>query len=428
MARNLETSPGTRLLRSLTLLAENIRIAWRSVRSNMLRSVLTILIIAVGIAALVGILTAIDAIKYSITEEFASMGANTFSISSRGMTVQIGEQRYRTKNHAYISYYQARDFKEQFTFPAITSISVFSTGTATVKFDTRKTNPNVSVRGIDENFLETAGYELERGRGLSPSDIAEGRNVVLLGASLVSALFKNLGDPLNKVISIGGGKYRIIGILKEKGNSFGMAGDNVCFIPYNNARTYFPRPNLNFQIQVKVERTELMEVAIGQAEACFRKIRNLDPLDESDFNIDKSDNLANILIENLKNVSLVATIIGLITMFGAAIGLMNIMLVSVTERTREIGIRKAIGAASSTVRQQFLVEAILVGQLGGAVGIVLGMIAGNLVAKLVGTSFIVPWAWIILASVLCFFVAIISGYYPALKASRLDPIESLRYE
>lgn len=415
-------------MRAITLFLENFSIAIQSIRNNLLRTILTVLIIAVGIMALVGILTAIDSIKNSITKEFTFMGANTFTISSRGMRVQVGNQRYRTKNHSYISYYEAQEFKETFDFPATVAISVNASGTATVKYESEKSNPNVSVNGIDENYLFTAGYEIKNGRSFSDDDIESGRNVVLIGSSLVTALFKVGESPLQKVISIGGGKYKVVGILKEKGSGFGSESDLVCFIPYTNARDYFSRPNMNFDVQVRVNKAELMDAAVGQAESIFRVIRDLTPLDETDFNIEKSDNIVNILLGNIRNITLVATIIGLITLFGAAIGLMNIMLVSVTERTREIGVRKAIGAKGITIKQQFLIEAIVIGQIGGLLGIIMGIIAGNIVSMMIGSTFIVPWSWILLGVALCFGVGIISGYYPAQKASKLDPIESLRYE
>ena len=415
-------------MRRTTLFIENIKIALQSIKSNILRSILTVMIIAIGITALVGILTAIESIKTSITKEFTVLGANTFSITSRGMRVQIGNQRYRTKNYSYISYYEAKEFKKQFVFPATASISVNSTSIATLKYESEKTNPNISVRGIDIDYLFTSGYEISQGRAFGEEDIYSGRNMAIIGSELAKRLFKGGENPIQKEISIGNGKYKVIGVLKEKGSGFGGSSDMVCFIPYSNSRTYFSRPNMNFDIQIKVNQPELMEAAIGQAESVFRMVRDLSPIDESDFNIEKSDNIVNLLLKNIKNITLVATIIGFITLLGAAVGLMNIMLVSVTERTREIGVRKAIGAKSITVKQQFLIEAIVIGQIGGLLGIVIGILVGNLVSVMIGSSFIIPWGWILMGVALCFGVGIISGYYPAQKASELDPIESLRYE
>lgn len=415
-------------MRYTALFFENIRISLLSIRTNLLRTILTVLIIAVGITALVGILTAIDSIKNSITKEFTFMGANTFTITSRGMRIQVGNNRYRTRNYSYISFYQAKAFRERYDFPSTVSISVYATGTATLKFGSNKTNPNITVRGIDENFLFTGGFEIDQGRSFSENEIISGRSVVILGSELMKKLFTSGENPLLKFVSIGSGKYQVVGILKSKGSGFGNQGDMVAFIPYTNTRNYFSRPNMNYDLQVKVTSTELVDAAIGEAEAGFRIVRGLNPVDETDFNIEKSDNLVNILLENIKNITLVATIIGLITLFGAAVGLMNIMLVSVTERTREIGVRKAIGAKGSSVRQQFLVEAIVIGQLGGILGIILGILVGNMVSMLIGSTFFIPWMWIILGVVLCFIVGIISGYYPAQKAAQLDPIESLRWE
>lgn len=415
-------------MRYTTLFFENLRIALISVRTNLLRSILTVLIIAVGITALVGILTAIDSIKASITKEFTFMGVNTFTITSRGMRVDIGNQRYRTKNYSYINYYQAKDFKERFDFPAMVSVSVNATGTATVKYRSKKSNPNVSVTGIDENYIYTSGFEIQSGRNLLSEDVQSGRNVVLLGDRLVRRLFDAGENPLEKEVTIGNGRYLVVGTLKPKGGAFGGGGNEICLLPYSNVRSYFSRPRMNFNIQVKVDQTQLVDAAIGESEGTFRIIRGLSPADESDFNIEKSDNMVKMLLKNIKNITLVATIIGIITLLGAAIGLMNIMLVSVTERTREIGIRKAIGANARLIRQQFLIEAVIIGQMGGLLGIVLGILMGNIVSMIIGSSFIVPWLWILVGVVLCFFVGILSGYYPAQKAARFDPIESLRYE
>ena len=410
------------------LVVENIKIAFQSIRGNLVRSVLTILIIAVGISALVGILTAIDSIKSSITTEFTRLGANTFSIQSRSMRVQIGNKRYRSKNYSYISYFQAREFRERYTFPAAVSISVNATGTATVKYESKKSNPNVSVRGVDENFLQTAGYEIESGRGLSFQESFDGNNVALVGSALIAKLFPKDVVPVGKFISVGSGKYQIVGVLKTKGSGFGEGGDQIVLLPFTNVRQYFPRPQMNFRISVMPKSPQYLDGAIGEAEATFRNIRGLNITDDSDFVLEKSDNLVNVLLDNIKYITLAATIIGFITLMGAAIGLMNILLVTVAERTREIGIHKAMGATSHSIKQQFLIESIVIGQLGGFLGIILGILAGNGVSMLIGSSFIVPWQWMLGGVVLCLLVSLASGVLPAVKASKLDPIEALRYE
>jgi putative ABC transport system permease protein len=410
------------------LVLENIKIAFQSIRGNLIRSILTILIIAVGISALVGILTAIDSIKNSITTEFTRLGANTFSIQSRSMRIQIGNKRYRSKNYSYISYFQARKFRESFNFPATVSISVFATQVATVKYESKKSNPNITVRGIDENYLQTAGYEIESGRGLTFLESFDGNNVALVGSALIRKLFAKDVDPLGKTLAVGSGKYQIVGILKDKGSGFGGSGDQIVLLPFTNVRQYFPRPQMNFKISIMPKSAQLLDAAIGESEAVFRNIRGLNILDDTDFIIEKSDNLVNLLLDNIKYVTLAATIIGFITLLGAAIGLMNILLVTVAERTCEIGIHKAMGANSHSIKQQFLFESIVIGQLGGLLGILLGILAGNGVSMLIGSSFIIPWQWMFGGVVLCLIVSLGAGVLPAIKASKLDPIEALRYE
>lgn len=410
------------------LLKENFKISLNAIRSNTLRSILTIFIIALGIMALVGILTAIDSISGSISSEFSSMGANTFTIASRGMRVHVAGKRYRTLNHPFVSMTQAEEFKERFQFPALVSISVYASGASTIKQKSNKTNPNISVYGVDENYLTTAGLEINSGRNFSTNELEAGRAVVIIGYEVAKKIFDKNEDPIDKFVSVGGGKYRVIGVLKSKGSGFGGGADRSVLLPYGTVATYFSRPNMDYSISIKPNDPKLLDYAVSEAEGTFRVVRNLKATDESDFNIEKSDSLAQILLENLKYVTYAATIIGIITLLGAAVGLMNIMLVAVAERTREIGTRKAIGAKSSTIKQQFLFEAILICQLGGVLGVILGILIGNIMSMITGSPFIVPWVWIITGLVLCFGVGLASGYIPAVKASRLDPIEALRYE
>jgi putative ABC transport system permease protein len=410
------------------LVLENINISLVSIRSHLLRTILTILIISFGIMALVGILTATDSIKYYLTQNFSMMGSNTLTIRNRSMNIHMGGGDHKEKRYEPITYNQAREFKDRFDFQAYTSVFTRATGIATLKYEANKTNPNVRVIGADENYLITSGDEVESGRNFTPNEIDYGFSSVILGAGLIKDLFKNKEDPLGKIISIGPGKFKVIGVLKSKGSSMGFSGDQTCFIPVSNVRTNFPRSDMSFNINVMAKRPELVEAATGEATAILRNIRKVPVGVEDTFEITKSDNIAKMLIENIKYVTMAATIIGFITLLGAAIGLMNIMLVSVTERTREIGIRKAIGATKRVIRNQFLVESIVIGQLGGLLGIFLGILVGNVISLLIGSAFIVPWIWIGTGVVLCFAVALISGIIPARKAANLDPIESLRYE
>ncbi len=410
------------------LIIENIRISLESIKSHYVRAVLTVLIIAFGIMALVGILTSIDAIKYFLTENFTMMGANTFSIKNRSMNIQIGNNIERARYYEPISYQQAMDFREQFDFPAYASVHSFATHIATLKYKSEKTDPNVAVLGTDENYTITSGNEIAKGRNFSSHEVYYGSHVVILGSQLEKTLFKEKEDPIGKIISIGPGKYRVIGVFEEKGSSMGFSGDRNCFLPLNNARQYFSRPNRSYTINIMAENPEQMESCIGEATGLFRIIRGTPIKQENDFEVTKSDRLVTMFLDNLKYIRYAAIFIGAITLLGAAIGLMNIMLVSVTERTREIGIRKAAGATRRTIKNQFLAEAIVIAQLGGFLGIILGITIGNILSMIIGSSFIIPWLWIVLGSGLCFIVAIVSGYIPATKAAHLDPIESLRYE
>jgi len=405
---------------------ENIRISLVSIRSHMLRTILTVLIIAFGIMALVGILTAIESIKGAINSNFARMGSNTFSIRNHGMRRHGPNED--ANDYRQISYAEAKDFKDRFLFPAQASVYTFGTGTGTLKYESLKTNPNIAVLGVDENYLITTGFDMDYGRNFSTQELNKGSNVTIIGSNIVKKLFPDIKNPVDKLISIGPQKYKIVGVLKSKGSSMGFSGDNNCLVPLTNLRQFVSGKELSYTINVMVNNPLLMDIAIGESTGLFRVIRKVQAGEKNNFEVEKSDNLAQMLMSNISYVTLAATIIGIITLLGAAIGLMNIMLVSVTERTREIGIRKAMGATKKMIKNQFLIEAIVIGQLGGYLGIFLGILIGNVMSLILGSSFVIPWLWIFSGVMLCVLVGLASGIFPAIKAARLDPIEALRYE
>lgn len=394
----------------------------------MLRAFLTLMIIAFGIMALVGILTAIDSIIYSMSSSFSSLGSNSFSIERAHSDLSARQDGKVARPAPRISYREAVEFKERYNFPAAVSVSFDCTRRATARYQDEETNPNIAVDAVDENHLLTSGSNIGAGRFFQSNESTSTAHIAVIGDDLARQLY---GDPLkaiDKTILVNSHKLTIVGVLEKQGSSMNQNADRVVLLPLYLGKQLYASQYTDYNLKVQLHSPEFMNTAISEATGLMRSIRKLKIREENNFEITKSNTIINIIKENTVSLRLGAIIIGVMTMLGAAIGLMNIMLVSVTERTREIGIIKAIGATKRNIRIQFLTEAVLISLIGGILGIILGIIAGNGVSLITGGAFIIPWVWIIIAFILCIVTGIVSGMYPAMRAAQLDPIESLRYE
>lgn len=418
-----------------------LSLAFRTVRGNKLRTGITVAIIAFGIMALVGIITAIKAMNQKFTESFSTMGANAFTIRYKERNVRFGgggdditvsnktgrKQRASSLDRR-ITQDEAEMFVARYAFPATTSLSIFGNRNNLVSYGNRKTSPNVLIFGGDENYLRLNGFDILAGRNIGRLEVRSGQNVCLLGYDVAVKLFPGGATAsVNKVVRINGLPFRVLGVLKSRGSSFGFSRDNVVITTYTNASRHFSQ-NYSFVIGVMSHDLRKVSEAMGEAEGLFRGIRKLDLREASNFVLDRSDSIAEKAMNSLGFLTISATVIGFITLVGAAIGLMNIMLVSVSERTREVGLVKAIGGKARFIRWQFLLESIIISILGAFFGIILGILVGNVAATLLDTGFVVPWNWVIYAIIICTVVGLLAGLYPAVKAGRLNPIEALRYE
>ncbi len=412
----------------LKLFKENIRIALGSIRTQLLRTTLTVLIIAIGITALVGILTVVAALENTLSSDFASMGANTFNINQYESNSRRRGGGEREIINPIISYPEAVAFKNKYNYPMTeTSLSFTATSTAEVRYEGLKTDPEISVLGVDDHFLNNSGLETSSGRNFTNFDISNNTYTCVVGSDFEKGILKDV-NPIGKTLSIRGAKFKVIGVLKEKGSTFGNSQDLRVMIPIQVARSLFTAPNINYSVSVMVGKKELLDQATDYAISSMRRIRKLSPVKENNFGIERSDDLINKIMSITQYLGMASWLIGIITILGSSIALMNIMIVSVTERTREIGVRKALGAKKTTIAFQFFIETLLIGQIGGFVGIVFGILIGFVISNLMDFAFVIPWGAIIAAFITSFIVAVVSGLYPSVKSANLDPIEALRYE
>ncbi|HWR32515.1 MAG TPA: ABC transporter permease [Chitinophagaceae bacterium] len=420
-----------------------LSLGFRSIRSNKLRTGITVAIIAFGIMALVGIVTAIKAMNQKFTESFSTLGANAFTLRFKERTLRFGndnrsaELKLSRKSNRkekksslgkIITKDEAELFVKKYEFPSLRSVSIFGNRNNIVSYRTRKTSPNVMMFGGDENYVQLNGFEILAGRNLNKIDVQTGRNVCLIGYDVAKKLFREgIERAVNNIVRINNIPYRVLGVLESRGSSFGFSRDNVMITSYENVDRNFPA-GFSFVIAVMTDDVRDVNDAMGQAEGTFRAIRKLNTTEENNFVLDRSDSVAEKAMNILGFFTLSVILIGFITLVGSAIALMNIMLVSVSERTREVGLVKAIGGKSAAVRSQFLIESVIISLLGAFLGVLLGILFGNLAALVFKTGFVVPWNWVILGIIICSIVGLLAGFYPALKAGRLNPIEALRYE
>jgi putative ABC transport system permease protein len=408
------------------MLRETIVQAATSLAVNKLRSALTTLGVAVGVFSIIAVMTALDAVDRSIATGLSSLGANTFQIQKYPATVFGGShQRDKYANRKDITWQQAQLFRKFMGSKAKNVGFMIMNPAAQARYLNLATNPDVTLTGGDENFASANGFDVTSGRNLNGNDLLYASNTVILGSDVASYLFRQGESPLGKEIKVNGKVYTVIGVFSKKGDAFGQSQDNFVLIPITH---YLGHINEKSSLSVTVEALsqKTYQETIDQAIGAMRLARGLAVRTPNDFEIRTNESLVESFRSIQQIVGTGAFIISFMALLTAGVGIMNIMLVSVTERTREIGIRMSIGAPRRTILQQFLLEALFLSLGGGVIGIAVGASAGNLVALKFNLPLMFPWIWMMVAMVVCSAIGVSFGIFPAWKAANLDPVMALR--
>lgn len=407
-------------------LFEVFRQAIDSIRANKLRSSLTLLAIAVGVFAVIGSNTAVLVLDTFFKETLSVMGGNVITVQKAPAIRMGGNDWAKYRNRMDITFAQMEDMSD--LARTVQDIGPNENFEVTkVSFGEKTTEPNIAVRGGNEFYITNNALEMESGRNFTQQEILNARNVAIIGSDIAKDLFEGI-DPVFKIIRVEGRPFTIIGVTQEKGALFGMSQDRFVLAPYTTLMNIYGGMQRNIAIQATAPSMDRLDETIDEIIGLMRLIRKVEPGEENDFEVVTNESLGGAFDEFTGVLYLVGFVIGGISLLGAGIGVMNIMLVSVTERTREIGVRKAVGATRKAIVSQFLMEAIAICQIGGVIGILLGAGVGNLLTITLDTSLVFPWGAALLGVVGMTFTGLLFGVYPAFKAAALDPIESLRYE
>lgn len=405
---------------------ESVKLAIDSIRVNKLRTFLTLLSISIGVFAIIGAGSLVASINSTVEGEIEALGETTFYIF-KDPKIQMGNSWRKYARRKPITYAQYQQLKNKLSLVSLASAVSVSSG-QTVKFGNNETNPDVNLIGVDEDYFILENRNFSDGRNIVKSDIIANRNVAVIGNDVKVKLFPNI-NPIGKMITINNQKYEIIGVLEPKGAMFGQSQDNMVLIPITHLLNYFASFwESSVQIVLRARSRDEFTQAIDEAIGVMRLVRNLKPWEENDFEIETNESIKEQFSGLTKYLQWFGFISGGIALIAAGVGIMNIMLVSVKERTREIGVRKAVGAKRRWIMYQFIIEAITLCQVGGAIGIVVGILAGGAFGLMIGGTFSIPIGWVIFSVIICTLLGVAFGAYPAWKAAKLDPIEALRYE